>query len=141
MMYLLHGVHTAIRFREQALDIETIFRTEGSTHAQANQIPAGNLAPRFNGQLIQTAGLFAGRFGAQPGSDNDEFISTHASDVIIATADILKVASKILEQVVAFEVTVEVINLFEIVEVAHHDGQRSAGAAAACDLPRQMNKQ
>jgi len=31
---------------EQALDVETIRRTEGRSHAQANQVAAGNFSAR-----------------------------------------------------------------------------------------------
>src|ERR1700674_779879 len=74
---LFHGVHAAVGFGEQTLDVETILRTKCRAHAQGNQIAAGNFPARFDGELIQTAGLFAGRFRAHPRSDDHEFISDH----------------------------------------------------------------
>src|ERR1700687_5616101 len=117
---LFHGVHAAVGFGEQTLDVETILRTECRAHAQGNQIAAGNFPARFDGELIQTAGLFAGRFRAHPRSDDHEFISAHPGDIVVASAGFLQVAGKVLQQVVAFKVSIEIVNLLEVVEVADH---------------------
>src|SRR5271156_5140904 len=123
MVELLHGVHAAVGFGEQAFNVKTILRTEGRSHAQGDEFAPGDLFAGFDRELIQTAGLFAGRFRAQSRSDYYEFISTHAGDVIVAAADFLEMESKTLEQVVALEVAVEVINLLEVVEIANHHSQ------------------
>ena len=140
MVKLFHGVHAAVGFGEKALDVEAILRAESRADAEGNQIAAGNLAPPFDGELIQTAGLFEARLLVQPGNDHHEFISAHAGDVIVAAAGFLQVIGKILQQVIAFKVAKEVVDLFEIVEVADHNGQRCTGAAAAGEFARQVDE-
>src|SRR5437899_1228767 len=120
---LFHGVHAAVGFGEQALDVETILRTECRAYAQGNQVAAGNFPARLDGQLIQAAGLFAGSLRTHPRSNDHEFISAHASNIIVASAGFLQMAGKVLQQVIAFEMAIEIVNLLEVVEVADHYGE------------------
>ena len=141
MVNLLHGIHAAIGLGEQAFDVETVLRTKRRPDAEAHQFAAGNFSARFDRQLVKAASFFVGCFCAQPGSDHDEFIAAHARDIIVAAADFLHAIGKILEQVVAFEMPVEIVNLFEVVEVADHHSEGGAGAAAARQFARQVNEQ
>ena len=50
-------------------------------------------------------------------------------------------AGEILEQIVAFEVAVEIVNLFEIVEVADHHRECGPSPAAARQFAGKMNKE
>src|SRR5271166_4853770 len=140
-MKLLHRVHAAISFGEQTLYVETILRAKGCADTQRDQIAAGNLISRLDSECIQAASLFNARILAQAGSNNHKFVTTHAGDVVIASAGLVQVGGKILEQVVAFEVAVEVVDLLEIVEVANHDGQCCACATAAGQFARQVHEE
>src|SRR5271166_4820295 len=90
---------------------------------------------------MQAAGLFAGILRTQARSDQYKFISAHARKIVVATAGVPQLLGKTLQQVVAFEVAVEIVNLLEIVEVADHHRECGAGAAAAGELARKMDEQ
>ena len=90
---------------------------------------------------MQPAGLLARSFRAESGSDDHEFIAAHAGDIIVAAVDFPQSRAEILQQVVAFEVAIEIVNLLEVVEVAHHHGKRGSGPAAARQFARKMDEQ
>jgi hypothetical protein len=128
---LFHRVHAAIGFGEQVFYVVAIVGAKCGSNAKANQIAAADQPAGVDCQFMQTAGLFTGCFRVEAGSDDDEFIATHAGNLVVTTADFLEVTGKFLQKVVTFEMAVKVVNLFEVVEVADHDGEGRAGAAAA----------
>src|ERR1700690_2819625 len=93
---------------------------------------------RLDGECIQAASLFNARVLAQTGSNNHKFVTAHAGNIIVAAASLVQVGGEIFQQIVALEVAVKIIDLFEIVEIANHNGQRRACATAACQFARQV---
>src|SRR5579872_48251 len=141
VMDLLHGVHSSIRLGEQTLHVETIFRAEGHTHTESDEVATANVASGVDRRLVETIRLFFCGFGCQSGSGDDEFISTHAGNVVVAAADVLETSGELAQQFVALEVPERVVDLLESVDVANQHSERRLHAAAACDFLRQMDEQ
>src|SRR5579864_3271179 len=53
VMDLLHGIHAAVSFGQQALDVEAIVGAERGAHAQRDQFPPAHMASGFDGGLVQ----------------------------------------------------------------------------------------
>src|SRR5579862_5502805 len=109
-----HGIHAAIRFREQALHIEAILGTERSAYAESHQVSAGNLVSCRDGELVQAGRFFGAVVLLQSRSDHNEFVAAHTRNVIVAATHLIQASGKILEQIIAFKVAIEIIDLFEI---------------------------
>src|SRR5580704_3173711 len=58
VMNLLHGIHAAVGFGEQALYIESVFRAECCSNAECDQFAAADLASRLDSRLIEALRLF-----------------------------------------------------------------------------------
>ena len=86
MVNLLHGIHAAVRFGKQTLHVEAILRAERRADAQRNQVTTGNLATRFDSDLIKMAGLFDAGLELEARTNHDELISAHAGDIVVAAA-------------------------------------------------------
>src|SRR6201998_2595400 len=86
VMDLLHGIHAAVSFGQQALDIKAIVGTERGAHAQRDQFPPAHMASGFDGGLVQTLSFLSCSLGGQPGGGNYEFVSAHAGDVVVSAA-------------------------------------------------------
>src|ERR1035438_1948647 len=83
-------------------------------------------------RLIETVVLF------HSWSDHNKFVAAHSCNVIVAAIHFIQASSEIFEQIVAFKVAIEIIDLLEIVEVADHYCQRSSSAPAAGDAPARI---
>src|SRR6267154_952951 len=140
MVNFLHGVHATIGFGKQVLDVKTVLRAERRSHAQCNQIAAGNFPSSFYGQLVQATRFFIGALRIHSGSDDHKFISAHTRNIIVAATALFEVGGKIFQQVVTLEVAVEIVNLLEVVEIANHHRKGSRSAAAASKFPREVEK-
>ena len=58
MMNLLHGVHAAVGFGQEAFHVESIFRTKRRAHAQGDQVAAADMASGTRWPPDSSAPLF-----------------------------------------------------------------------------------
>src|SRR5450759_3290150 len=104
--------------------MEYMRRSASASRRSTSKLSSGqNAVPTLRATRLRPdnfSARFAGCFRAQPRSDYHEFISAHAGNIIVASAGLLQVAGKILQQVIAFEVAMEIVDLLEVVEVANH---------------------
>src|SRR6266853_6406113 len=138
---LLHGVHAAIGFSQQSFRIDAVLWTKRCSYAQTEQVFSANLPPNLGCQLVQFFGLLHRRFWLKSGSNNHELVATHAGYIVVPTAYILELRSKLAQHFVAFQMSVAVVNLFKTIQVTDHYCDGAAASSAAGQFLAQMEEE
>src|SRR5579863_6082466 len=99
-----------------------MFGIHGLPDAERKNVFGANFKSCLFCQFSQLIGLLGGCVGRQAGSDDHKFVSAHASDIIVFTASLLQSLSKEAQDAVALQMAKAVVDLFESIHVADHDG-------------------
>ena len=78
-------------------------------------------------QLQRAAGVGAGQ-------DQQEFLTTITADVVVTPQPLLKMVRAVPEHGIADQVAVAVVDLLEVIQIEHGDGQRCVLAAGTFQL-------
>src|SRR5215470_4915271 len=90
VMDLLHRIHPAVGLSQQALYIESVFRTKRHAYAEGNQFASADVTAGIDCGLVQSLGLLLGCFWSESRGGDDEFVAAHAGHVVVAAADIFQ---------------------------------------------------
>src|SRR5215469_4994331 len=77
--------------------------------------------------LSQNLRLFESSFG----HENDEFVTSITSDNVGVAGLLLKQPANARQHEVTLKMSFLIIHSFELIEIDHHDGERTAGARSA----------
>src|SRR5471032_45113 len=138
---LLVTIHAAVRFGQQLFAIGTVFRIHRVANTKGKKIFTADFAPGGACQFAETYSSSACGSSAKARRDNHELIATHAGHIVIFTAGTLQAAREQAQNTISFQMSKTIIDLFEAIQVADHNSERSLQAAAASGFSIEMQKQ